>query len=220
MVESINTNAGSRFVDDQARRITDYIRRKITTRHKLPANCFTVFMRNRQRAETLLRRALAYRQLEEYDKELADRQALLELEPVEASVCNNLAWLYVTGPAKLRDPSKALPLASNAVERSPDQWMYWNTLGVVHYRLQEYPQAVEALERSLREGNGEAAGFDLFFLAMCHARGGDASKAKDYYNRAVKWLQEQQGKLSAEWRKELTEFHAEADAVLARQEKP
>ncbi|TMQ34538.1 MAG: tetratricopeptide repeat protein [Planctomycetota bacterium] len=175
---------------------------------------------DRQRAETLLRRALAYRQLQEYDKELADRQALLELEPVEASVCNNLAWLYVTGPAKLRDPSKALPLASNAVERSPDQWMYWNTLGVVHYRLQEYPQAVEALERSLREGNGEAAGFDLFFLAMCHARRGDASKAKDYYNRAVKWLQEQQGKLSAEWRKELTEFHAEADAVLARQEKP
>ena len=72
----------------------------------------------------------------------------------------------------------------------------------------------------MHEGNGEAAGFDLFFLAMCHARGGDASKAKDYYNRAVKWLQEQQGKLSAEWRKELTEFHAEADAVLARQEKP
>jgi hypothetical protein len=70
------------------------------------------------------------------------------------------------------------------------------------------------LERSLREGNNQAAAFDLYFMAMAHARLGDAAKARDCYDRAVKWHQKNQGELSPEWADELTNFRSEAEAVL------
>jgi uncharacterized protein HemY len=131
-----------------------------------------------------------------------------------------LAWRYVTGPEKQRDPHKALPLAQKAVKLTPDQWHYWNTLGVVYYRLGQYPEAIEKLQHSLSAGKGEAAAYDLFFLAMCHARLGDAAQAKDCYDRAVHWVQEQQSRLRAEDKKELDAFRAEAEPVLQRAIKP
>ena len=51
---------------------------------------------------------------------------------------------------------------------------------------------------------------------MCHARLGDSAKAKDCYDRAVKWIQEHQDQVSLEWAEELKNFRAEADAVLAK----
>jgi hypothetical protein len=67
-------------------------------------------------------------------------------------------------------------------------------------------------------GNGHAA--DWFSLTLCHAHRGDAAKAKDYYDRAVQWMQEQQGKLSPHESQELTAFRAKADAELAKLPKP
>jgi hypothetical protein len=49
----------------------------------------------------------------------------------------------------------------------------------------KYAQAVATLEKSL-PGNA-SNGFDvsdLFFLAMCHYRLGDAAKAREYFERA------------------------------------
>jgi tetratricopeptide (TPR) repeat protein len=111
---------------------------------------------------------------------------------------------------------RALPFAQKAIKLVPEQWTYLNTLGVVYYRLGQYPQAIEQLEHSLRVSKGEAAAFDLFFLAMCHARQGDAARAKDCYDRAVHWAQGQQGKLQPGWQEELEAFRAEADAMLMK----
>src|SRR5262249_12982479 len=168
---------------------------------------------DQRRADTLLRRATNYRRLKQFDKEEADRQALLALEPEEPHVCNSLAWLYITGPDYVYYAKTALPLARKAVALAPGQWMFSSTLGVVYYRLGNYPQAVEMLERSSRESNGDADAFAWFFLSMCHARLGDIAQANAYYDRAVKWVAKQD-QLPAAWQEQYAALRAEADAVL------
>ena len=117
-------------------------------------------------------------------------------------------------PQKLRNLPKALTLARKAVELTPGEWLYLNTLGVAHYRMGQYEQAIEILEQSLRESEEKFAAYDLFFLAMCHACRGQATEAKECNERAVRWVQEQRDRLRAEAKKELDAFRAEADAML------
>ena len=65
-----------------------------------------------------------------------------------------------------------------ALERQPDNGLFLNTLGGAQYRNGQYAAAVETLEKSLRVSKGEYAGFDLFFLAMCHAKLGERSDSR------------------------------------------
>src|SRR5262249_39687312 len=67
-----------------------------------------------------------------------------------AQTQNNLAWLLATCPvAKIRDPRRAIDLAGRAVESSPIQAGFWNTLGVARYRAGDATRAVEALRKSM-----------------------------------------------------------------------
>jgi WD40 repeat protein len=183
---------------------------------------------DKRRAEVLFRRSNNYTALNQHAQALAD---LLQLAPLEleafstlryelAKTCNNTAWRLVTGPEKERDPAKALPLARKAVELAPDQWSYVNTLGVVYYRLGPYEPAIAMLQRSLHEGKDRAAAYDLFFLAMCHACRGETAEAKDCYDRAMKWMQENQNKLRPEETEELAAIRTEAAAELAKSVRP
>jgi serine/threonine protein kinase/WD40 repeat protein len=128
---------------------------------------------------------------------------------------NNDAWHVVTGPVDKRDPALALKKIQQALEDDPDNPMLWNTLGVVQYRNGMYQEARVTLEKSLAAGRDEAAGYDLFFLAMCHAQLGDAAKAKDYFDRAVQWVEAEKS-LSGQAVVELKTFRTEAEEVLAK----
>jgi serine/threonine protein kinase/WD40 repeat protein/Flp pilus assembly protein TadD len=166
-------------------------------------------------------RAQNHWRLQQIDSARADLHQALDLDPENPELCNNLAWFYVVAPENQRDPSKALSLAKKAVERSGGKWVYWNTLGVVYYRLGQYEAAIVALQRSQRESQGSAASFDLLFLAMAHARLGDSTQAKNCYDQAIKWAHEHQSELTQQWQEELAQFQAEADVVLGVQnEKP
>jgi tetratricopeptide (TPR) repeat protein len=172
------------------------------------------------RIDLLIHRANAYRQLPNFLAARADLEWVLALEPNHGLASRALAWWYVTGPEKLHAPAKVLPLAENAVRRAPGDWIARNTLGVVYYRLGRYKQALAALERSFGESQGDLAAGNLLFLALCHARLGDAAQAKDCFDRALRWLQQHGDELGAQQREELDSFQAEARAVLEKGGKP
>jgi serine/threonine protein kinase/WD40 repeat protein len=178
---------------------------------------------DKRRPEILFRRFNNYLALHQQAAALTDLLQLIRLNldgirvfhAEVAQSCNDLAWQLVTGPAKERDPAKALPLARKAVELTPQETMYLNTLGVAQYRNGKYTDAVGTLEKSLAASKGERDAFDLFFLAMCHHHLGNAPKAKDCFDRAVKWCQRHKD-LPADYAAELKAFQAEAEKLLRR----
>jgi WD40 repeat protein len=175
---------------------------------------------DKRRPEVLFRRSNNYKNLNQHAESLADMlqvvqlnlDGLGDLRGHVAQRCHELARSLVTGPEKERDSAKALLLAKKAVALLPQEWHHLNTLGVVYYRLGRYEEATATLERSARHSHDHAA--DPFFLAMCHARRGAATKAKDCYDRAVAW--QQQARLAPQEVEELKEFQAEAKGLLSK----
>jgi tetratricopeptide (TPR) repeat protein len=166
-----------------------------------------------QSAALYERRADCYEALGQRDKAAADRENALQFGAREPRLLNDQAWRLVTGPEGQRNPTRALELIQKAIERQPDNADFLNTLGVAQYRTGQYAAAVVTLEKSLAAGKGASDGFDLFFLAMCHARLGEPEKAKDCFDRAVKWTEAQKN-LSAQHAEELKAFRTEEEAEL------
>src|SRR5262249_4440216 len=147
-----------------------------------------VLMRFPEVAELYEERAACYAEIGDKLKEEADRAAAAKWQPRSTIRLNNRAWRLVTGPASERDPKKALELIRKAIELEGDEALYLNTLGVALYRNGRWTEAIAALEKSLALGKGKSDAFDLYFLAMCHARVGEGDKAKQYFDRAVTWV--------------------------------
>ena len=127
---------------------------------------------------------------------------------------NDLAWGLATGPEPERDPALAARMAAFSVALVPGEQVSLNTLGVALYRAGKFAEAITTLEKSLAAGKGQFDAFDLLFLAMAHHRLGHRPEARDCYERAVHWVSAQKG-LAAQHAKELADFRAEAEAVLA-----
>jgi serine/threonine protein kinase/WD40 repeat protein len=178
-------------------------------------------------AQAALRRGRAYARLGNAAQAVDDFTLALALIPPPVSESldgvpasevafdlNFWAWGWALKPSPESDGRKALFAAQKAVELGPTTWIYWNTLGVVQYRLGQYPQARESLDRSLQGNKGETGAFDLYFLAMCHHRLGHAAQARECYDQAVRWTESRQGKLPSNWAADLKSFRAEAAALL------
>jgi tetratricopeptide (TPR) repeat protein len=164
------------------------------------------------RLSILVWRGRAYLRTGQEDKAAEDFHRAGALGPEELS---RLAWKLATAPDPWpRELSLAVELAERAVRREPAEGTYWNTLGVAHYRLGEWAAAIQALEEAEKVAPGQCLGFNAFFLAMCHHQLGDPVKARDCYDRAVRWCQENHGELSSQQHQELKAFRAEAEALL------
>jgi hypothetical protein len=156
----------------------------------------------------------------EYAQAAEKYRLAIKKDPENALAHNNLAWLLLTAPEPFRNVQEALPLARRAAALEAANPNHFNTLGVALYRNELYAEAIANLEKSLQGGKGGADAFDLYFLAMCHAKQGDAGKAVDCFNRAVRWVEGRKEKLPEAWREELIQFRDEAAAVLGVQPSP
>ena len=137
----------------------------------------------------------------------------------QAFELNNQAWPLATNPeAKLRDPARAVELAQKAVDLCPKQAMYWNTLGVAQYRAEHWKEAITALTKSLELKKGALESFDTIFLAMAHWRLDEKEKARQWYDRAVQWLEKNKQALQKPHQEELRRFRAEAAELLGIKE--
>jgi tetratricopeptide (TPR) repeat protein len=162
----------------------------------------------------LLRRADALQQAGKVGEAIDVLRRAAGRFPDLAEAHNSLAWLLATAPGPHRDRDEAVAHARRAVELVPDEPMYLNTYGVVLYRAVRFAEAVPILEKSLKAGQGQYDGFDLFFLAMAHHRLGHRQEARACFDRAVRWLRDQRF-LGPQYARELKMFRDEAAAVLA-----
>lgn len=125
---------------------------------------------------------------------------------------NNLAWYLAVRPEPSSgDVAEAVALAKKAVKLAPRVGIYWNTLGVAHYRAGHWKEALTALAESMRIRNGGSP-HDWFVLAMVHWRLGHRAEAQQWYNRAVSAMGQDEGQPT-----ELQMFRDEAASTLGIQ---
>jgi tetratricopeptide (TPR) repeat protein len=175
--------------------------------------------------KALFARANALSRLGNRNQAVDDYLAALPLAPPHhqslfggrpAQDLNIWAWQWAKSHDRPADGPKALEAAQKAVAMAPQMWNYRNTLGVVYYRLGDHDKALAHLQQCLHDSRGQLAGFDLFFIAMCHQHLDQPLKAKESYDQAVLWAAGEQprGLLSATRLQELTAFRTEAEALL------
>jgi tetratricopeptide (TPR) repeat protein len=171
---------------------------------------------NRIEAESLVR--FSYDLLDD-DVELAlgDLRRAHELDPDNATACNNLAWMLSIGPEALRSPAEALRLARRAVELAPSEPIYQNTLATALYRAGHFAEAIEIYQRNLTTNQRDAECYDLFFLSMCHARQQRWAEAADNLSRAKNSWQTHRAAQPAAWQAELALISQEADSLMLGQ---
>jgi tetratricopeptide (TPR) repeat protein len=125
------------------------------------------------------------------------------------STLNQLAWHLATNrDAKALDPSRAITLAREAARLDPRSENVWNTLGVVQYRAGDWDAARTALEKSMELRRG-GDGLAFLFLAMTDWQLGEKTEARQWYDRAVQWIEK-----SNVWDPDLQRFRAEAAELL------
>jgi tetratricopeptide (TPR) repeat protein len=128
---------------------------------------------------------------------------------VSARTMNNCAWILVDCPDEtLRDPALAVELAEKAVAREPEEAYFWNTLGLARYRKGDWAGARAALEQSMERSDGGSPQ-DWFFLALAYQRLGETERARNWREKAVRWMDANHNKAE-----DLMRYRAEVEALL------
>ena len=102
-----------------------------------------------------------------------------------------------------------MQLASSAVDLSPEDGDYWNTLGIARYRSGDWQGSVSALTRSLRLMGNRNESFNTLLLAMAYWQLGEQEQARIWHKRGIRWMEENQPA-----NEELRLFRREAEELL------
>jgi tetratricopeptide (TPR) repeat protein len=103
---------------------------------------------------------------------------------------NALARMLAQGPDhRLRVPAQAVEWAKKAVKREPKFGPYWSSLGLAFCRAGDWRSCVESISKAIELRNGGEA-VDWLIFAMAHWREGDKDQARRWYDKGVKWMDE------------------------------
>ncbi len=120
---------------------------------------------------------------------IAAYEKALAIDPRFAPAIGSLARLLATcSEETFHDPRRALTLAQQAINLDPTNPDYHRTLGFAYYRIGDWKRATASLEKSLelrRGGNGS----DWFFLAMAQWQLGNKDAAREWYGKAIQWME-------------------------------
>ncbi|NUQ65403.1 MAG: protein kinase [Pirellulales bacterium] len=156
-----------------------------------------------------LQRAMVYCLRGQIEPALADAAQAAALPDLDPRVASGLAWHLATHPdTETRSLKDALFWARKAVELAPHSGTIRNTLGVVEYRAGQWQAALATLEKSMELQEGGDS-YDWFFVAMAHWQLGHEDEARQWYAKAVKWMDERRPR-----NEELRRFRAEAAELL------
>ncbi len=97
-------------------------------------------------------RGITYERTKRWPKAEADFLKALELAPEQPFVLNYLGYSWVDQGLHL---DRAKQMLKRAVELKPDDGFIVDSMGWVHYRLGDYPKAVEELERAVELQPGD-----------------------------------------------------------------
>jgi tetratricopeptide (TPR) repeat protein len=103
---------------------------------------------------------------------------VLESDPENTQALNNLAYLLSEFANR---PDEALKLAQRAVELSPQEAAYSDTLGWILYRKGVYKSAIQYLERA-----DKADVVTKYHLAMAYAKAGQTPRGQAILKEALK----------------------------------
>jgi serine/threonine protein kinase/tetratricopeptide (TPR) repeat protein len=117
---------------------------------------------------------------------------LMESHPDRADIrglwmiaVRNFGWLILTSPdPRERDRARIRELAREAVERSPQDALSWNTLALALYRDQQYESALAAIRRAVERGSTPSV-IDWLALALIQSRRGARDEALHWYRKAA-----------------------------------
>jgi tetratricopeptide (TPR) repeat protein len=104
----------------------------------------------------------------------------LQLNAENPIAANNLAWIYGQNDQNLEE---ALGLASGARRRDPDNPEYADTLGWIHYKMNNYTLAVDQLLFSVNNGQPKAGNY--YRLGMAYYGKGDKILSKQTLRKAI-----------------------------------
>jgi WD40 repeat protein/serine/threonine protein kinase len=108
--------------------------------------------------------------------------------PKDRNVLVGLALELAKGPdPRFRHLGEALALAQRAVQLAPNDGTCWLAAGLAHYRLGSWKAAQDALEKGMPLRNGGDC-TDWFFMAMTHWQRGEKAKARQWYDKAARWM--------------------------------
>jgi serine/threonine protein kinase/tetratricopeptide (TPR) repeat protein len=126
----------------------------------------------------------------EFQKAAQEWGRLVARWPDRPGPRNSFARFLANCPdGQLRDPARAVELATWCVTRAPQAGPLWSTLGMAHYRAGNYPAALAALEKA-SQLRSESDRCSFFFLAMTHWQLGHKEEAIRWYERAVRELED------------------------------